>query len=260
MVFLRYIWALIINFDKVFLIGLGLGAVLYNTSFINLGKLSILLSMFGLFLIYYFPLSRSLLYYLEHCFPQLSNLPTDAKGLILLGGCFSHLENESEGRPIYNQAAGRIIEFITLARCYPNLPIVITGSRMEAILTQKLFDEMGIDSKRVVVEDQSNNTYDNSKNTYKLIKPHEKERWVLVTSASHLPRSFGLFTKIGWNIIPYPVDYHTKKLSWKKWLQTWGDPQNGVYWGLALNEYAGLINNYLLKRSSSLIPSDEISS
>jgi uncharacterized SAM-binding protein YcdF (DUF218 family) len=33
---------------------------------------------------------------------------------------------------------------------------------------------------------------------------------VLVTSAFHMPRAVGVFRKLGWQVIPYPVDYYTR--------------------------------------------------
>jgi uncharacterized SAM-binding protein YcdF (DUF218 family) len=37
--------------------------------------------------------------------------------------------------------------------------------------------------------------------------PKSGERWLLVTSAYHMPRSVGLFRKAGFAVEPYPVDW-----------------------------------------------------
>ena len=37
-------------------------------------------------------------------------------------------------------------------------------------------------------------------------KPKEGERWLLVTSAYHMPRSMGLFRRAGFKVEAYPVD------------------------------------------------------
>jgi uncharacterized SAM-binding protein YcdF (DUF218 family) len=39
--------------------------------------------------------------------------------------------------------------------------------------------------------------------------PKTGERWLLVTSAFHMPRSIGLFRKAGFAVEPYPVDWRT---------------------------------------------------
>ena len=37
--------------------------------------------------------------------------------------------------------------------------------------------------------------------------PKPGERWLLITSAFHMPRSVGLFRKAGFAVEPYPVDW-----------------------------------------------------
>jgi uncharacterized SAM-binding protein YcdF (DUF218 family) len=37
--------------------------------------------------------------------------------------------------------------------------------------------------------------------------PKPGERWLLVTSAYHMPRSVGLFRKAGFDVEPYPVGW-----------------------------------------------------
>jgi uncharacterized SAM-binding protein YcdF (DUF218 family) len=74
---------------------------------------------------------------------------------------------------------------------------------------------------------------------------------VISDSAMHMPRAVGLFRKLGWNIIPYPVDYHTT-----------GKPKLinislllGLYtWRHSTHELIEMIINYFFKESISLIP------
>jgi uncharacterized SAM-binding protein YcdF (DUF218 family) len=39
------------------------------------------------------------------------------------------------------------------------------------------------------------------------VAPKNGERWLLVTSAYHMPRSVGLFRRAGFVVEPYPVDW-----------------------------------------------------
>jgi uncharacterized SAM-binding protein YcdF (DUF218 family) len=39
--------------------------------------------------------------------------------------------------------------------------------------------------------------------------PKAGERWLLVTSAMHMPRAVGVFQKAGFAVDAYPVDYQT---------------------------------------------------
>ena len=45
--------------------------------------------------------------------------------------------------------------------------------------------------------------------TRSLIAPKPGERWLLVTSALHMPREIGAFRQAGFPIEAYPVDYQT---------------------------------------------------
>jgi uncharacterized SAM-binding protein YcdF (DUF218 family) len=53
----------------------------------------------------------------------------------------------------------------------------------------------------------SRNTQENAEFSKALVEPKSGERWLLVTSAFHMPRSVGLFRKAGFNVEPYPVDW-----------------------------------------------------
>jgi uncharacterized SAM-binding protein YcdF (DUF218 family) len=62
------------------------------------------------------------------------------------------------------------------------------------------------------MERQSRNTLENAEFSRDLVKPKPGERWLLVTSAFHMPRSVGLFRKAGFAVEPYPVDWRVGQL------------------------------------------------
>ena len=57
------------------------------------------------------------------------------------------------------------------------------------------------------MERRSRNTLENAEFSRALAAPKPGERWLLVTSAYHMPRSVGLFRKVGFAVEPYPVDW-----------------------------------------------------
>lgn len=69
--------------------------------------------------------------------------------------------------------------------------------------------DMGLDQNRITYEPEARNTFENAALTYRKLQPGPNEVWLLVTSAQHMPRAVGVFRKIGWALIPYPVDYQT---------------------------------------------------
>ena len=69
---------------------------------------------------------------------------------------------------------------------------------------------MGFDTKRIIYEGQSRNTFENAEFSKKLVSPKNGEVWLLVTSASHMKRSVMIFNSSGWDVVPYPAGYLTR--------------------------------------------------
>jgi hypothetical protein len=61
-----------------------------------------------------------------------------------------------------------------------------------------------------LLEDRSRNTVENAVFSKALARPRLGERWLLVTSGYHMPRSVGTFRKVGFPVEPYPVDWRTR--------------------------------------------------
>jgi uncharacterized SAM-binding protein YcdF (DUF218 family) len=61
----------------------------------------------------------------------------------------------------------------------------------------------------VAVDRRARNTQENAEFSKAIAAPKNGERWLLVTSAYHMPRSVGLFRKAGFDVEPYPVDWRT---------------------------------------------------
>ena len=80
----------------------------------------------------------------------------------------------------------------------------------EAEITRRLLDELGVEKRGITFELTSRNTWENAVNTLEVAVPQPGSRWVLVTSASHMPRAMGAFEAAGWGgITAYPTDYLT---------------------------------------------------
>ncbi len=197
--------------------------------------------------------------YLENYYPRLSHIPSDAKGIILLGGNFDLQVSHERGIPCYNLAAGRLVGFMEIAAQYPNLPVVFTGGGIrgpqiesEAEWTRHVLEKLRFDLTRVRFEDQSLNTYENAKLTFEMIRPQPEDRWVLVTSAVHMPRSIALFRAFGWNVIPCPVDYHAESnVGYRLQFNALKIIQYCFY---AFHEWGGLVEVYIRGNSQTLLP------
>ena len=116
-----------------------------------------------------------------------------------------------------------------------------------------LWLSLGVPAQRMTFENRSRNTYENATMTRAIVQPRPGERWLLVTSAAHMPRSMGIFRRAGWNMIAYPVDY-----------RTFGDARDVRPTTLALDalrridaalhEWIGLLVYRLTGKTDSLLP------
>lgn len=199
-----------------FLIGLGLlGAILLLTRFARAGRRLMAASAILLAICAYSPLANFLLYPLESRFPKWDSSRGEPDGIIVLGGPLDADMSAAHGVPVISGAADRIIGAATLAHRYPNARIVYTGGSpnllhndaKEADYATALFQGLGIPKSRLTMERQSRNTKENAEFSRALVKPKKGERWLLVTSAYHMPRSVGLFRMAGFPVEAYPVDW-----------------------------------------------------
>jgi uncharacterized SAM-binding protein YcdF (DUF218 family) len=159
------------------------------------------------------PLAGLLMRPLEQAIPAPASLPEKIDGIIVLGGATEPELTKAYGKPQLNSEAERLTEFIALALRHPEAKLVVTGGAMrpdsltDADVSRQFLESQQFDISKVIFEKASRTTYENAVNTYSLVKPAANEVWILITSASHMPRAYGVFRKIGWNVIPYPVSY-----------------------------------------------------
>ena len=124
---------------------------------------------------------------------------------------------------------------------------------LEAPLAVKEFEALGVAHERITAEEQSRNTIENAVFSRLLADPKPGERWVLVTSASHMPRAIAAFRAAGFPVEAYPVNWHTQGRRDAAELFT------SFAGGLAMTDYAvhewfGLAAYWLTGRTSELFP------
>ena len=65
-----------------------------------------------------------------------------------------------------------------------------------------------------------------------------KAAWLLETAASHMPRAMATFSRTGWNVTAYPVDYvSVVDASWFGYSLVGG----ASAWQVVLREWVGLL-------------------
>lgn len=246
--------------DNLLLILLGLGAGLIFTRWRRLGSRLVLGVTVCLAAIAVLPVGAWLLIPLENRFAPLRELPDQVDGIIMLGGGLHHDLTVARRQLTLQSPGERLVALLRLARRFPQARIVMAEGRgslgsaqFEQILPARQFwADMGIDPGRVRYEDQARNTYENAVLTKTLAGYAPGQRWLLITSAWHMPRAVGAFRRAGWPVIPCPVDFRTDghygmkiRLDLKWGLETFC---------LAVREWAALAVYRILDRSDAWFP------
>jgi uncharacterized SAM-binding protein YcdF (DUF218 family) len=198
------------------LIGIGfVGAILMFTRFASLGRKLVIAAVLLLVICGLSPLGNLMLYPLEQRFPPWDAARGAPDGIIVLGASIEADLSTAHGTPVVRSSPDRLIAAAALAHRYPNARIVFSGGSSklisndarEADFAGPIFESLGIDKSRLIMERHSRNTQENAAFSKALLAPKDGERWLLVTSAFHMPRSVGLFRKVGFAVEPYPVDW-----------------------------------------------------
>jgi uncharacterized SAM-binding protein YcdF (DUF218 family) len=202
-----------------FLIGISLlGSILLFTRFAARGRALLAASVVLLAVCGLSPLPNLLLYPLEARFPPWDATRGAPDGIVVLGGSIDPEPSAARGVTVYRGGVDRILATAALAHRYPQARIIFSGgsanlvaddAAKEADYALSVFESLGIAKQRLTMERRSRNTSENAEFSRALASPKPGERWLLVTSAYHMPRSIGVFRKAGFNVEPYPADWHT---------------------------------------------------
>ena len=238
-----------------------LGIVLMFTRFRRAGRVLATLGVVLLLFAGLSPLGNILMYPLEQRFPPWDGARGAPAGVVVLGGAISPDVSVVHDTPALTEAAERITAIAELAKKYPALRIIYSGGNArllyaegnEADFALRLFESFGIARDRLAAEDKSRNTVQNALFSKALADPKPGERWLLVTSAYHMPRAIGIFRRAGFAVEAYPVDWRTRG---KVDLMM---PFDSVTGGLrrtdtAVREWVGLVAYWATGQSSALFP------
>lgn len=165
-----------------------------------------------------FPTGPSLVAWLETQHSRPADLPDKVKGIIVLGGAFDTRLSYIYGVPVLNDGVERVLDGAMLTRYYADSTLLFSGGsgrltnreRTEAADAADFLRHFPDIKDRVIYEDRSRNTWQNAAYSYELAKPQKGEKWILVTSAYHMPRANMMFRQAGWpELIPWPTDFRS---------------------------------------------------
>jgi len=166
---------------------------------------------------------------------------------ILLGG---YSRSTQGGELAVNEHGDRLVQTIKLYKTGAIKKILISGGSgkligsktIEADLTSRYLNEIGIPDSAILRENRSKNTIENAKYSADLINRNQPNAALLViTSAWHIPRSKMIFDKaFNRKLDYYPTDFIGKE---KYDISDYYLPDAGTlgYWEYILKEWVGLI-------------------
>jgi uncharacterized SAM-binding protein YcdF (DUF218 family) len=239
----------------------GLGAALLYSPAKAWGRRLTALGAVLLFAMAFGPFADMMSAPLETRFPPPPGDMPAPDGVIVLGGSVDEKLSAEVGRIVFTESAQRLTAPLELLQRYPKARLVFTGGSgtfagpgvTEAATVKEFWREIGLDRGEALYEDRARNTVENAQFTRDLVKPKPGERWLLVTSATHMPRSVGIFRKIGFPVIPYPVDYQTSGRLWD-WQMPHSTARNFRLIDLSMHEWYGLLVNRLSGKSDDFFP------
>ena len=160
---------------------------------------------------------------------QSADASPDADAIVILSGGMNYVEEMTY--PDMSDGADRIWHGARLYKA-GKAPIIVVSGKNDLNSTVPLLLDFGVPCEAIVVDDQSRNTYENSRFTEQLLEglggETEKKRILLVTSAWHMTRALGNFAKTSLVAIPCPADFKAHTLyygrqHWWSWVSPTSD-------------------------------------
>ena len=180
----------------------------------------------------------------------------------MLGGAIDDGISKARHETVFDEGGERLTEAVVLAKRYPEAQVVYTSgsssfagaTSTEALQARTFMSQMGIAPERVTIEDKSRNTDENARFTAAIVHPQSSQRWIIVTSAFHMPRAMGVFEKAGFHPIAYPVAFRTRGY-WPDDLRLTFEPvRNLRIFEIAVHEWIGLAAYWVSGRIDHLFP------
>ena len=179
------------------------------------GKVMVCLGIVLLALFSYTPFSDISLKSLEYRYAPLVDVfqLSDIKWVVVLGGGHNSDSKFPATSQLSESSLSRLVEGVRIHRLLPESKLLLSGGAVfdpvpNAKVMARVAEVMGIDGNKVILEELSRDTGDQARFIHEIVGD---ERFILVTSASHMPRSMALFQELGMKPIPAPTDYWVKK-------------------------------------------------
>lgn len=188
-----------------------LGLVLLFRGKLFKAKLALILSILWLFIISYSPFANALLYQYENKYPTLHTAPKNINHIYVLGNAHHTDASQPITSQVHETTSVRLNEAIRLYYQLEKKPtIIVSGYKglfdptSDAEMQKKLAIALGVKEERLHLEPLAKDTQEEAMAAKKYIG---KAPFILVTSASHMPRAMQFFKHEGLTPIPAPTNH-----------------------------------------------------
>jgi len=212
----------------------------------RLARVIITIAAAGFFLMSYTATWSFLVRNLEYRYPVLDTARSELaemKWVVVLGGGGTDNDILPAASQLNPQSVARVVEGIRVLKSSPNAKLLLSGDS-SAVNMQGVAQMLGVEPDRTVIEKIARDTEQEAVEVQRIVG---NDRFVLVTSAIHLPRSMALFEKRGMTPIPAPADFLVRPSSQEEASSSWGF--GGIFPATAgatradatIHEYLGLL-------------------
>ncbi len=168
---------------------------------------------------------------------------------VVLGGCMRYFDSNTN-RVVYGNSVDRLLQAIELYQEKKVKKILLSGGSgyisfpewREAIYLAEVLKKSCVPDSDIIIEKTSRNTRENAIESAKILQTGKYgQKFLLITSGTHMIRSLACFKKVGLNLDPYSVDgragigiYTLDKLIKP-------DSDNLTSWDVMLHEWMGMV-------------------
>jgi uncharacterized SAM-binding protein YcdF (DUF218 family) len=187
--------------------------------------------------------------------------PDQVDGIIVIGGDEQTQVTEARGMPVALDSMRRYEMVLDMVRRYPDARLVFSGGSpyvyphgetLDSEIAREIMNDIGVPTDKMIFEKTSRNTYENAVFSADIVRPDPSQKWLLVTSAWHMPRAMACFRKAGWNVYAAPTGYFTTGQYILRPRFNFEEQLRALTF--AFHEYIGLAAYWMMGRTNDLWP------
>jgi len=146
----------------------------------------------------------------EHYPPLDLRGAATAQAIVILGGGGQRTFAPEYGGPAADPLLLERLNYGAYIARKTGLPILVTGFHIEAVAMRDTL-KRNFDADTRWVDDQAYDTFENARNSVRMLKADGVQRVILVTAAAHMWRSVHEFTAAGIEVVPAPVGMFARR-------------------------------------------------